>query len=74
MDDRGNKPGVKAQFSLNEPILAFQNRPEYDEYDWPGIFANPHRDTMLMLKKARSLQNIIDNIPATLNEKPDVLT
>ena len=74
LDARGNKPGVKAQFSLNEPILAFQNRPEYDEYDWPGIFANPHRDTMLMLKKARSLQNIFDNIPATLNEKPDVLT
>lgn len=73
LDARGNKPGVNAQFSLSKPILAFQNRPEYDEYNWPGIFANPHRDTMLMLEKGRSLQDIMDNIPDTLNVKPDVL-
>jgi len=32
IDARGNKPGVNAQFSLDEPILAFPCRPEYDEY------------------------------------------
>ena len=73
LDARGNKPGVNAQFSLSEPTLAFQNRPEYDEYHWPGIYANPHRDTMLMLKKAGCLQDILDNIPDTLTDKPDVL-
>lgn len=71
LDARGNKPGVDAQFSLNEPILAFQNRPEYDEYNWPGIFANPHQATMQMLAKARNLQDILDNIPDTLSDKPD---
>ena len=73
LDARGNKPGVAAQFSLNEPILAFANRPEYDEYDWPGIYANPHQPTMLMLEKAGCLQEILDNIPDTLDETPDLL-
>jgi len=63
---------VYAQFSLEKPVLAFLNRPEYDEYHWPGMYTNPHRDTMLLLKKAGSLQDILDHIPDTLNEKPDV--
>ncbi|WP_373484692.1 transglutaminase domain-containing protein [Acetobacterium malicum] len=73
LDARGNKAGVSAQFSLNEPILAFANRPEYDEYDWPGIYANPHQATMLMLEKAGCLQDILENFPDTLDETPDLL-
>ncbi|WP_373482649.1 transglutaminase domain-containing protein [Acetobacterium sp.] len=73
LDARGNKAGVEAQFSLTEPILAFPNRLEYDEYDWPGIYTNPHQPTMQMLEKAGCLQDIIDNIPDTLHEKPDLL-
>jgi transglutaminase-like putative cysteine protease len=73
LDARGNKAGVEAQFSLTEPILAFANRQEYDEYDWPGIYANPHQPTMLMLEKAGCLQDILDNIPDTLDETPDLL-
>jgi len=72
LDARGNKPGVHAQFSLEKPVLAFSNRPEYDEYHWPGIYANPHRDTMLILKKAGSLQDVLDHLPESLNEKPDI--
>jgi len=73
LDARGNKPGVEAQFSLSEPILAFANRREYDEYDWPGIYANPHQATMQMLEKAGCLQDILDNIPDTLGKIPDLL-
>lgn len=73
LDARGNKPAVEAQFSLSEPILAFANRPEYDEYDWPGIYANPHQATMQMLEKAGCLQDILDNIPDTLGKIPDLL-
>ena len=72
LDARGNNPGVHAQFSLEKSVLAFLNRPEYDEYHWPGIYANPHRDTMLMLKKAGSMQDVLDHLPEFLNEKPDV--
>lgn len=73
LDARGNENGINAQFSLQEPILAYTNRKEYDEYFWNGIFANPHKDTMKMLENASSLQDIIDNIPDYVNETPDVV-
>jgi transglutaminase-like putative cysteine protease len=72
LDARGNKEGVDAQFSLGEPILAFPNRKEYDEYDWKGIYAKPHYDTMMMLKNARTIQDVIDNLPDYVDEIPDI--
>ena len=72
VDARGNKKGINAQFSLDEPILAFSNRSEYDEYYWKGIYASPHIDTMKMLEKAKKLQDILDNIPNYVNEVPDI--
>lgn len=73
IDTSANINEENAQFSLEEPILAFPNRPEYDEYFWPGIYANPHKDTMKMLDAATSLQDIIDNIPDYIDEAPDIL-
>jgi len=73
VDARGNTNGIEAQFSLTEPILAFSNRIDYDEYSWEGIYSKPHTDTMLMLEKASSLQDVIDNIPDYILEKPDVI-
>lgn len=72
LDARGNKEGVNAQFSLVEPILAFPIRSEYDEYFWSGIYVSPHMGTMKMLEDAKSIQDIIDNIPDYLNETPDI--
>ena len=71
VDARGNTKGKNAQFSLTEPQLAFHNRSQYDEYFWDGIYAKPHLDTMLMLDKADSLQDVMDNIPDYVLEKPD---
>ena len=73
LDSRGNKPGINAQFSLDDPVLAFSCRPEYDEYNWNGIYAFPHSETMKMLEKANSLQDIIDNIPEYVVEAPDIM-
>ena len=72
VDARGNTNGKNAQFSLSEPQLAFELRNNYDEYYFEGIYAKPHLDTMLMLEKANSLQDVIDNIPDYLLEKPDL--
>lgn len=72
VDARGNKNGINAQFSLGEPTLAFPIRDKYDEYFWDGIYAKPHLDTMKMLEKAISIQDIIDNIPDYINEEPDI--
>ena len=72
-DASGNTNGKNAQFSLEKPKLAFSNRVKYEEYFWEGIYARLHFDTMIMLEKAASLQDIIDNIPDYVNEKPDII-
>lgn len=69
LDARGNKDGVNAEFSLEEPRLAFQVRGVYDEYDISGIFAKPHLPTMKMLENSRSTDDIIKNIPDEIGEK-----
>ena len=71
LDARGNKPNVNAQFSLEETILAFPCRPQYDEYFWSGIYANPHSETMEMLEQADSLEYVIENIPDKITIPPD---
>ncbi len=58
LDARGNKPGVDAQFSLDEERLAFCVRPLFGERDFGGNFADPplcitetlrrHDDCLLM--------------------------
>lgn len=72
LDARGNTNGKNAQFSLEEPMLAFPNRSEYDEYFWKGIYASPHMDTMKVLEHAKTIQDIIDNIPDCVNQLPDI--
>ncbi|MDP4153423.1 MAG: transglutaminase family protein [Bacillota bacterium] len=72
VDARGNTKGINAQFSLSEPKLAFPNRENYDEYFWKGIYAAPHKDTMDMLEAAKTIQDIYDNIPDYVTEKPDI--
>lgn len=52
---------------------AHVNRPQYDEYIWPGIYANPHAQTMSMLEKAKKLQDVLDNIPEFVTECPDMI-
>ena len=42
IDPRGNKPGVDAQFSLDEERLAFPVRPQFDEVDYPTLYVEPH--------------------------------
>ena len=72
VDARGNTNGKNARFSLDKPILAFPNRQNYNEFFWPGIYANPHKDTMKMLDNATCIQDILDNIPDYVNEIPDI--
>ena len=72
LDARGNTNGKNAQFSLCEPILAYKNRSQYDEFFWKGIYSSPHNETMKMLESAKCLQDIMDNIPDTVIETADV--
>ena len=72
LDARGNTNGKKAQFSLGEPILAFPCRSQYQEYFWPGIYANPHAETMHVLERAVRLQDVLENLPDMVHAPPDV--
>jgi transglutaminase-like putative cysteine protease len=51
LDARGNKPNVDAQFSTSEERLAFPVRTEYDEVDYPNIYATPHPAVMEAMEK-----------------------
>jgi len=72
LDARGNTNGKNAQFSMGEPILAFPCRSQYQEYFLPGIFAEPHAETMNVLERAVSLQDVLENLPDAVSEPPDV--
>lgn len=72
LDARGNKQGVNACFLIDDPVLAYPIRKEYDEYFWKGIYSSPHMATMKMLDKAKCLQYVMDNIPDEVNEIPDI--
>lgn len=49
LDARGNKPGVNAQFSLNQEQLAFPVNEQLHEIDYPTIYAKPHEKTIAAL-------------------------
>ena len=72
VDARGNNKRVNAQFSLDEPVLAYPCRSEYDEYFWSGIYAAPHEATMKTLDNSKTLQDVLDNIPDMITESPDI--
>jgi len=73
VDATGNTNGKNAQFSVDKPKLAFPNRPEYNEYYWKGIYSKPHTESMKMLEKATTLEDILNNIPDYVYEIPDIL-
>ncbi|UJF32471.1 transglutaminase-like domain-containing protein [Paenibacillus hexagrammi] len=52
LDSRGNKPGVYAEFSLNEEKLAFPIREDYDEVDYLTIYTSPNAKTIKALKSS----------------------
>ena len=71
LDARGNKPGVHTHFSTEEPSLAFECRPEYEEHFWKGIYAEPHLATMRALEESRHLQDVIEKLPDEIDTTPD---
>ena len=72
LDARGNKPGVHTYFSTEEPSLAFECRPEYEERFWKGIYAEPHLATMMVLDESSCLQDVIDKLPDEIDAMPDI--
>ncbi|MFF4486459.1 transglutaminase [Streptomyces sp. NPDC001544] len=65
-DPRGNKPGVDAQFSLNEERLAFAPDPESNEMDYPVLYAEPHPVVLAALKAAPDRPYLWQTLPTAL--------
>lgn len=73
VDARGNTNGINAQFSLDEPKLAFPIRKEYNEHFIKGIYATPHMETMEMLENCSTIQDVMENIPCERVDSPNVI-
>jgi transglutaminase-like putative cysteine protease len=68
LDARGNKAGINARFSLSKEYLAFQIREQYDEINYPVIYANPHPCTMQTLENNTDcLKMYFHHLPAEIS-------
>lgn len=66
VDARGNKPGVKAEFSINEEVLAFPVRSNLGEVDYSTIYAQPNLNVVKALQTNCSCQELANNLPIDL--------
>jgi hypothetical protein len=72
LDARGNRDDIKAEFSLDEPKLAFEIDEELGESDIKGIFASPDLDCMNVIEKADDIQDVMFGMPDNITRKPDI--
>jgi transglutaminase-like putative cysteine protease len=73
VDARGNTNGINAQFSENDPILAFENKPEYDEYFFNGIWATPDMKTMKILDTVKDRNDFLYKLPEFPEIEPNII-
>ncbi|WP_405634178.1 transglutaminase family protein [Streptomyces sp. NBC_01178] len=66
VDPRGNKPGVDAQFSPEGERLAWVVREEFNEVDYPVVYAAPPAVLLRVLKSARDRSELWRNLPTGL--------
>jgi transglutaminase-like putative cysteine protease len=65
-DPRGNKPGVDAQFSLDQERLAFTPDLASNEMDYPVLYAEPHPAVLGALKAAPDRPYLWKTLPTAL--------
>ena len=66
VDARGNKPGLDARFSTDEPRLAVTADPSLGEWIYPLIWTRPAAVVVDLLSRNRSLARIAEHVPAEL--------
>ena len=66
VDARGNKPGVDAQFSLDEERLAFPPDPEKGEYIVETIFTDPDPGVVYYLQTNTDLREAWAELPESV--------
>jgi transglutaminase-like putative cysteine protease len=66
LDARGNKPGLDAQFSVDEPKLAVTADARRGEWLYPTIYTRPAQIVVDLLSRNQSLARIADHVPEEL--------
>lgn len=66
LDARGNKPGVDAQFSVDEEKLAFPIRPEKGETDGYMVYPHPDKNIVKDLRTAQTRSELWEELPNEL--------
>jgi transglutaminase-like putative cysteine protease len=66
LDARGNKPGVNAQFSINEEMLAFPVRKKLGEADDPMVYPAPAPVVIDTLARCGTFEDLWANLPRKL--------
>ncbi|MFF8374356.1 transglutaminase family protein [Streptomyces lydicus] len=65
-DPRGGEAGAGAQFRLDREQLAFAVRPEFNEVDYPVLFAEPHPAVLQCLRDAVDRSRLAQLLPTAL--------
>lgn len=66
VDARGNKPGVQAEFSLEQEEIAFPVRVELNETDDARIYTQPNCNVIAALRNSATIAQLIQNLPDEL--------
>ncbi|MFI0225252.1 transglutaminase family protein [Streptomyces lydicus] len=65
-DARGGEAGAGARFRLDREQLAFTVRPEFNEVDYPVLFAEPHPAVLQCLRDAVDRPRLAQLLPTAL--------
>lgn len=63
LDPRGNKPGVNAQFSIEQEQLAYPIRTDLGEVDYPYVFAQPLESVINAMESSNTCQDLFWSRP-----------
>ncbi|MCX4713679.1 MULTISPECIES: transglutaminase family protein [Streptomyces] len=66
VDPRGNRPGVDAQFSTEKEQLAWVVREQFNEIDYPVVYAAPPEVILHALRGARDRSELWRTLPTDL--------
>jgi len=58
LDARGNKPGVKAEFSIDIEKLAWPVRKELGEKDDPMVYSEPKKEVLQVLRSSKDRKEL----------------
>ncbi len=70
LDARGNKPGLDACFSTDDPRLAVTADPARGEWIYPLIWTRPAPVVVDLLSRNKSLSRIAEHVPSELPGVP----